>query len=78
MDSDKEDFVFFGTLIKCEEGSISRKNKTIAESFDQLQTLPILLYSYKFIVRWFDIVFTRLLLRNHKKKMKRSYCFILV
>jgi len=41
MDSDKEDFVFIGTQIKCEEGLISRKNKTIAESSNQLQTLPI-------------------------------------
>lgn len=67
MDS-AEDFVFFGTLIKCEEGSISRKNKTVAESSDQLQTIPILLYSCEFKVGRFDIVFTRLLLMNHKKK----------
>lgn len=40
MDSDEEDFVFFGTPIEREEDSISRKKKAIAESSGQLRTLP--------------------------------------
>ncbi|CAL5198514.1 unnamed protein product [Lathyrus oleraceus] len=40
MDSDEEDFVFFGTTIEREEDSISRKKKATAESSGQLRTLP--------------------------------------
>lgn len=40
MDSDEDDFVFFGTTIEREEDSISRKKKAVAESSGQLRTLP--------------------------------------
>lgn len=66
MDSDEEDFVFFGTTIEREEDSISRKKKATAESSGQLRTLPawkqevsvisfnlfteIVVYSWEFIV----------------------------
>ncbi|MED6192270.1 hypothetical protein PIB30_008476 [Stylosanthes scabra] len=40
MDSDEEDFVFYGTPIESEEGLASRKKKAIAESSGQLRTLP--------------------------------------
>ena len=40
MDSDEEDFVFFGTTIEREEDSISRKKKATAEASGQLRTLP--------------------------------------
>lgn len=40
MDSDLEDFVFYGTPIEREEDSTSRKKKAIAESAGQLRTLP--------------------------------------
>ncbi|XLS46264.1 hypothetical protein HN51_003129 [Arachis hypogaea] len=40
MDSDEEDFVFYGTPIEREEELTSRKKKAIAESSGQLRTLP--------------------------------------
>lgn len=40
MDSDEEDFVFFGTPIEREEDVSSRKKKAIAEASGQLRTLP--------------------------------------
>lgn len=40
MDSDEDDFVFYGTPIECEEEFTSRKKKAIAESSGQLRTLP--------------------------------------
>lgn len=40
MDSDEEDFVFYGTPIEREEDLTSRKKKAIAESSGQLRTLP--------------------------------------
>lgn len=40
MDSDEEDFVFYGTPIEREEDVSSRKKKAIAEASGQLRTLP--------------------------------------
>ncbi|KAG5027876.1 hypothetical protein JHK87_011390 [Glycine soja] len=40
MESDEDDFVFYGTPIEREDDSISRKKKAIAESSGQLRTLP--------------------------------------
>ncbi|XP_021731354.1 G patch domain-containing protein TGH-like [Chenopodium quinoa] len=40
MDSDEEDFVFFGTPIEREEDLTTRKKKALAESSSQLRTLP--------------------------------------
>ncbi|KAJ1392320.1 SWAP/Surp [Sesbania bispinosa] len=40
MDSDEDDFVFYGTPIEREEELTSRKKKAIAESSGQLRTLP--------------------------------------
>lgn len=40
MDSDEDDFVFYGTPIEREDDLISRKKKAIAESSGQLRTLP--------------------------------------
>ncbi|KAE9602246.1 hypothetical protein Lal_00050213 [Lupinus albus] len=40
MDSDEDDFVFYGTPIQREEDLTSRKKKAIAESSAQLRTLP--------------------------------------
>ncbi|KAK7292125.1 hypothetical protein RIF29_07838 [Crotalaria pallida] len=40
MDSDEDDFVFYGTPIQREEELTSRKKKAIAESSGQLRTLP--------------------------------------
>lgn len=40
MDSDQEDFVFFGTPIEREEEISSRKRKAIAGASGQLRTLP--------------------------------------
>ncbi|VFQ64931.1 unnamed protein product [Cuscuta campestris] len=40
MDSDEEDFVFFGTPIEREEDATSRKKKAVAEASGQLRTLP--------------------------------------
>ena len=40
MDSDEEDFVFYGTPIEREEELSSRKKKAIAESSGHLRTLP--------------------------------------
>lgn len=40
MDSDEDDFVFYGTPIEREEEFTSRKKKAIAESSGQLRTLP--------------------------------------
>lgn len=40
MDSDEEDFVFFGTPIEREEELTSRKKKSVAEAAGQLRTLP--------------------------------------
>lgn len=39
MDSDEEDFVFYGTPIEREEENISRKKKAEAESSGQLRTV---------------------------------------
>ena len=39
MESDEEDFVFFGTPIEREEDITSRKKKSIAEASGQLRTL---------------------------------------
>lgn len=40
MESDEDDFVFYGTPIEREDDVISRKKKAIAESSGQLRTLP--------------------------------------
>ncbi|OWM90328.1 G patch domain-containing protein TGH isoform X2 [Punica granatum] len=40
MDSDEEDFVFYGTPVEREEGIASRKKKAIAESSGNLRSLP--------------------------------------
>lgn len=40
MDSDEEDFVFYGTPIEREEDVSSRKKKAVAEASGQLRTLP--------------------------------------
>ncbi|KAL2470149.1 G patch domain-containing protein TGH [Abeliophyllum distichum] len=40
MDSDEEDFVFYGTPIEREEDVTSRKKKAVAEASGQLRTLP--------------------------------------
>ena len=40
MESDEDDFVFYGTPIEREDDSISRKKKAIAESSGQLRALP--------------------------------------
>ncbi|CAN4086190.1 unnamed protein product [Withania somnifera] len=40
MDSDEEDFVFYGTPIEREEDVSSRKKKSVAEASGQLRTLP--------------------------------------
>ncbi|MCD9645330.1 hypothetical protein HAX54_034185 [Datura stramonium] len=40
MDSDEEDFVFYGTPIEREEDFSSRKKKAVAEASGQLRTLP--------------------------------------
>nr|GMC60219.1 G patch domain-containing protein TGH [Ipomoea batatas] len=40
MDSDEEDFVFFGTPIEREEDVSSRKKKAVAEASGQLRSLP--------------------------------------
>lgn len=40
MDSDEEDFVFYGTPIEREEEVTSRKKKAVAEASGQLRTLP--------------------------------------
>ncbi|CAJ1944308.1 unnamed protein product [Sphenostylis stenocarpa] len=40
MESDEEDFVFYGTPIEREDDLLSRKKKAIAESSGQLRTLP--------------------------------------
>lgn len=40
MDSDEEDFVFFGTPIEREEGVSSRKKKALAEASGNLRSLP--------------------------------------
>lgn len=40
MDSDEEDYVFFGTPIEREEEIASRKKKAVAEAAGQLRTLP--------------------------------------
>ncbi|KAJ1394714.1 G patch domain-containing protein, N-terminal [Sesbania bispinosa] len=40
MDSDEDDFVFYGTPIEREEELTSRKKKAIAESSGHLRTLP--------------------------------------
>ncbi|KAF3437303.1 hypothetical protein FNV43_RR20056 [Rhamnella rubrinervis] len=40
MDSDEEDFVFYGTPIEREEEITSRKKKAVAEASGQLRTLP--------------------------------------
>ncbi|XP_024030764.1 G patch domain-containing protein TGH [Morus notabilis] len=40
MDSDEEDYVFYGTPIEREEGITSRKKKAVAEASGQLRTLP--------------------------------------
>ncbi|PON62061.1 G-patch domain containing protein [Parasponia andersonii] len=40
MDSDEEDYVFYGTPIEREEEVTSRKKKAVAEASGQLRTLP--------------------------------------
>lgn len=40
MDSDEEDFVFYGTPIEREEEVTSRKKKAVAEASGLLRTLP--------------------------------------
>ncbi|XP_021905487.1 G patch domain-containing protein TGH [Carica papaya] len=40
MESDEEDYVFYGTPIESEEAVTSRKKKAIAEASGQLRTLP--------------------------------------
>ncbi|XP_060204862.1 G patch domain-containing protein TGH [Lycium barbarum] len=40
MDSDEEDFVFYGTPIEREEDVATRKKKAVAEASGQLRTLP--------------------------------------
>ncbi|KAK7265042.1 hypothetical protein RJT34_32658 [Clitoria ternatea] len=40
MESDEEDFVFYGTPIESEDSLTSRKKKAIAESSGQLRSLP--------------------------------------
>ncbi|KAF3612433.1 G patch domain-containing protein [Capsicum annuum] len=40
MDSDEEDFVFYGTPIEREEDVSSRKKKAVAEASGQLRALP--------------------------------------
>lgn len=40
MDSDEEDFVFYGTPIEREEEVTSRKKKAVADASGLLRTLP--------------------------------------
>lgn len=40
MDTDEEDFVFYGTPIEREEELTSRKKKSVAEASALLRTLP--------------------------------------
>lgn len=53
MDSDEEDFVFYGTPIEREEDVSSRKKKAVAEASGQLRALPawkqeVLYFNFKF------------------------------
>lgn len=52
MDSDEDDFVFYGTPIEREEEVSSRKKKAVAEASGQLRTLP----AWKQEVRFTDSI----------------------
>lgn len=41
MESDDDDYVFFGTPIEREEEITSRKKKAVAEASGHLRTLPV-------------------------------------
>lgn len=41
MESDDDDYVFFGTPIEREEEVTSRKKKAVAEASGHLRTLPV-------------------------------------
>lgn len=59
MESDEEDYVFYGTPIESEEAVTSRKKKAIAEASGQLRTLPpwkqeVFFLSFSmFVSEWF-------------------------
>ena len=70
MDSEEEDFVFYGTPIEREEELANRKKKAVAEASAQLRTLPSWkqeVISISFLLRYVSVW----LLRNLEKVKTR-------
>jgi len=64
MESDEDDFVFYGTPIEREDDLIGRKKKAVAESSGQLRTLP----AWKQEVRIYS-------LHRRRELIGRWHCF---